>query len=105
MARQSHVDQAGDHHSDPEHPTGGQEQEGEEVAHHLRGHEARGELKTGDHTETPQCGRRWMKLERLNVAAIQVIVLDKAQGGSIAFICDLKLDHFQVFDHSNQTVP
>lgn len=54
MAGQSHVDQAGDHHGDPEHPTGGQEQEGEEVAHHLRGHEARGELKTGDRTETPQ---------------------------------------------------
>lgn len=55
MAGQSHVDQAGDHHSDPEHPPGGQEQEGEEVAHHLRGHEARGEPKIGDHTETPEC--------------------------------------------------
>lgn len=55
MAGQSHVDQAGDHHSDPEHPPGGQEQEGEEVAHHLRGHEARGEPETGDHTETPEC--------------------------------------------------
>lgn len=35
MARQSHVDQAGNHHGDAEHPSGGQEQEGEEVAHYL----------------------------------------------------------------------
>lgn len=40
MAGQSHVDQAGDHNSDSEHPPGGQEREGEEVSHHVRGYEA-----------------------------------------------------------------
>lgn len=105
MAGQSHVDQAGDHHSDPEHPPGGQEQEGEEVTHHLWGHEACGEPKAGDHTESPE--RRWqgMKPKRLKVAVIQMIVLNKAQGGSIAFICVFKLDHFQEFDHSCQAIP
>lgn len=57
MAGQPHVDQAGDHHSDPEHPPGGQEQEGEEVAHHSNSAVKPVEWKTGDHTETPEC--RW----------------------------------------------
>lgn len=55
MAGHSHVQQAGDHHGDPEHPPGGQEQEGEKVSHHLRGHEARRDPETGDHAETPEC--------------------------------------------------
>lgn len=51
VAGQSDVDQAGDNHSDSEHPSGGQEREGEEVPHHLRGHETRGEPQTGGHAE------------------------------------------------------
>ncbi len=51
MAGQSDVNQAGDHHSDTEHPSGGQEREGEEVAHHLRGHETRGSPQTGGNTK------------------------------------------------------
>lgn len=47
MAGQSDVDQAGDHHSDSEHPPGGQEREGEEVSHHLRGYETCGKPQTG----------------------------------------------------------
>lgn len=51
MAGQPDVHQAGDHHGDAEHPSGGQERQGEEVSHHLRGDEARGEPQTGGHTE------------------------------------------------------
>lgn len=51
MAGQSHVDQAGDHHGDTEHPSGGQEREGEEVPHHLRGYEACGNSQTGVSTK------------------------------------------------------
>lgn len=56
MAGQSHVDQAGDHHSDPEHPPGGQEREGEEVPHNLRGHETCGEPQTGGFSEHLNAG-------------------------------------------------
>ena len=56
MAGQSHVDQAGDHHSDAEHPSGGQEQEGEEISHHLRGYETCGNSKTGGHTKQLSAG-------------------------------------------------
>lgn len=58
MAGQSDVDQAGDHHGDAEHPSGGQEREGEEVPHHLRGHEADGEPHTGDCTEHLSAGEK-----------------------------------------------
>lgn len=58
MAGQSDVDQAGDHHGDAEHPSGGQEREGEEVPHHLRGHEAGREPHTGDRTEHLSAGEK-----------------------------------------------
>lgn len=35
MAGQQNVDQASDHHRDPEHPPGGQERESQEVAYNL----------------------------------------------------------------------
>lgn len=47
MAGQSDVDQAGDHHGDTEHPSGGQERQSEEVPHHLRGDETHGDAQTG----------------------------------------------------------
>lgn len=56
MAGQSDVDQAGDHHSDAEHPSGGQEREGEEVPHHLRGYETLGKPQTGEHRKHLRAG-------------------------------------------------
>ena len=56
MAGQSDVNEAGDHHGDTEHPPGGQEREGEEVAHHLRGYETGGEPQTGGHTKHLRAG-------------------------------------------------
>lgn len=47
VAGQSHVDQAGDHHGDSEHPSGGQERQGEEIPHDLRGNETHGQAETG----------------------------------------------------------
>lgn len=66
VAGQSDVDQAGDHHRDTEHPSGGQEREGEEVPHYLRGDEARGNPQTGGHTEhlsSGETGRSQRKTE------------------------------------------
>lgn len=65
MAGQSDVHQAGDHHSDTEHPSGGQERKGEEVPHHLRGYETRGDPQTGGrtkHLNTTEMGRSQRKM-------------------------------------------
>lgn len=51
VAGQSDVNQAGDHHRDTEHPSGGQEREGEEVPHYLWGDETCGSPQAGGHTE------------------------------------------------------
>lgn len=61
MAGQSHGDQAGDHHGDAEHPSGGQEREGEEVPHHLRSYEAYGNSETGVSTKHLRAGEKLRK--------------------------------------------
>lgn len=58
MAGQSDVDQTGDHHSDTEHPSGGQEREGEEIPHQLRGSQTCGESKAGGNLTTGQRRRK-----------------------------------------------
>lgn len=57
VAGQSHVDQAGDHHGDAEHPPGGQERQGEEVPHDLRGNETHGHAQAGGGSEHLRAGR------------------------------------------------
>lgn len=53
--------QAGDHHGDTEHPSGGQDREDEEVSHNLRGYETRGNPPTGGHTKRLSAGGDGMK--------------------------------------------
>lgn len=68
MAGQSDGDQAGDHHSDTEHPSGGQEWEDEEVSHYLRGYETSGNPQTGGHTEHLSAGETGPSQRKLMLA-------------------------------------
>lgn len=68
MAGQSDVDQAGDHHGDTEHPSGGQEREGEEVPHYLRGYETCGNPQTGGHTKHLSAGETGRSQRKIKVA-------------------------------------
>lgn len=63
VAGQSHVDQAGDHHGDAEHPPGGQERQGEEVPHNLRGDETSGQTQAGGSSQHLRAGRRSAEVE------------------------------------------
>lgn len=57
VAGQSHVDQAGDHHGDSEHPSGGQEWQGEKVPYNLRGNETHGHAQTGGSSQNLSASR------------------------------------------------
>lgn len=57
MAGQPDVHQAGDHHRDAEHPSGGQERKGQKVARHPRGDETRGSAQAGGRAEHVSTGR------------------------------------------------
>lgn len=71
MAGQSDVDQTGHHHGDAEHPSGGQEREGEEVPHYLRGHETCGNPQTGGHTKHLSAGGRSQREMRITVKSVK----------------------------------